>query len=103
MSYALAIGEGRPRPAGLIALSCFLPRTEGFSLELEGLDGFPVALGHGTQDPVIPVDFGRRARDVILASGGELLYQEYPLPHMLDPQFVLDVRSWLWAKLATGA
>ena len=55
----------------------------------------PVALGHGTMDPVIPVDFGRRARDQILAAGGELLYKEYPLPHTLDPAFLVAVRDWL--------
>jgi len=59
----------------------------------------PIALGHGTLDSVISVDFGRRARDEILAAGGELLYREYPLPHALDPQFVYDVRDWLWARL----
>jgi phospholipase/carboxylesterase len=58
-----------------------------------------VALGHGTVDPVIGVDFGRRARDQLLAAGGEVFYREYPLPHALDPQFVYDVRDWLWAKL----
>ena len=32
MTYALGIGAGRPRPAGLIALSGFLPHVEGFEL-----------------------------------------------------------------------
>jgi predicted esterase len=50
-------------------------------------------------DPVIPIDFGRRARDQIAAAGGELLYEEYPLPHTLDPGFVMRVRDWLAAKL----
>ena len=34
---------------------------------------------------MIPVAFGRAARDTLLAAGAEVLYQEYPLPHTLDP------------------
>ena len=49
---------------------------------------------------MISVDFGRRARDQVAAAGGELLYREYPLPHALDPQFLVEVREWLAAKLA---
>jgi predicted esterase len=47
---------------------------------------------------VIGVEFGRAARDQILAAGGELLYREYPLPHAIDPQFLAKVREWLWAR-----
>ena len=32
MTYALGLGAGRPRPAGLIALSGFIPSVEGFEL-----------------------------------------------------------------------
>ena len=60
----------------------------------------PVALGHGTLDPVIPVEFGRAARDQLLAAGGEVLYEEYPLPHTLDPAFLADVERWLGSKLS---
>ena len=59
----------------------------------------PVALGHGTFDPVIPVEFGRAARDQLLAAGAELLYEEYPLPHTLDPSFLAVVQRWLGSKV----
>jgi phospholipase/carboxylesterase len=59
----------------------------------------PFALGHGTYDQVIPVEFGEAARDALVAAGGELLYREYPLPHTLDEQFLLDVRDWLAGKV----
>src|SRR5262249_37365558 len=29
MSYALGLGEGRPRPAGILALSGFIPQVDG--------------------------------------------------------------------------
>ena len=59
MSYALGLGAGRPRPAGIIALSGFIPEVEGFQLDLGKAAGLPVAIGHGTHDPVISVEFGR--------------------------------------------
>src|ERR671920_1086680 len=34
MTYSLGLGAGRPRPAGLVAFSSFVPRVEGFSLDL---------------------------------------------------------------------
>ncbi|MBD0281217.1 MAG: phospholipase, partial [Thermoleophilaceae bacterium] len=52
MSYALALGSGRPRPAGIIALSGFIPTVDGFTLDYENAAGLPVAIGHGTYDPV---------------------------------------------------
>src|SRR3954447_11027715 len=33
MTYTLGLGQGRPRPAGMIALSGFVPTVEGFSLD----------------------------------------------------------------------
>ena len=44
---------------------------------------------------MIPVEFGRAARDQLLAAGAEVLYEEYPLPHTLDPAFLADVQRWL--------
>src|SRR4029453_1778360 len=34
MTYALGLGAGRPRPAGMIALSGFVPSVQGFSMAL---------------------------------------------------------------------
>jgi phospholipase/carboxylesterase len=62
MSYALGLGRGRPRPAGLLCLSGFIPVVEGFEIDLANASGLPVAIGHGTYDPVIEVSFSRRAR-----------------------------------------
>jgi phospholipase/carboxylesterase len=95
MSWALGLGEGRPRPAGIIALSSFMPNVEGFDLDLTGLDGYPVAIGHGTFDPVISVEWGRRARDAMEAAGADVTYQETPMAHTIDPQFVSRLGDWL--------
>jgi phospholipase/carboxylesterase len=100
MSLALGLGaELARRPVAVCGFSGFVPVVAGWSLDTSRPLP-PVALGHGTLDPVISVAFGRRARDEILAAGGELLYEEYPLPHAIDPQFLAEAREWLAAKLA---
>jgi phospholipase/carboxylesterase len=122
MSYALGLGRGRPRPAGIIALSGFVPKVEGFELDLDPPLP-PVAIGHGTFDPVIPVQFGRQAKALLeqaaeasLAMPPErppgfagrpfspdVLYREYPLPHAIDPQFVFELRDWISDRLAAAS
>ena len=61
MAYALALAVGRPSPAGLLAMSGFIPEVEGFELDLNRA-GLALAITHGTLDPVIGVEFARAAR-----------------------------------------
>jgi phospholipase/carboxylesterase len=99
MTYALGLGSGRPAPAALVALSGFIPTVEGFDLELESRSGFPVAIGHGTHDPVIGVEFGRAARERLETAGLDVTYRESPLPHAIDPGFVRELQAWLPERL----
>jgi phospholipase/carboxylesterase len=101
MSFALGLGPDRPAPAGLLALSGFIPSVPGFAPVLSGREGFPVALGHGVADPVIPIDFAHAARERLLAAGVDLLYRETPgMGHTIDPAFVPELRAWLAARTA---
>jgi phospholipase/carboxylesterase len=93
MAYAFALGKGRPPPAALIALSGFIPTVDGFELDLSEIP--PVAIGHGTYDPIISVEFGRRARQLLEEVGASVLYREYPLPHAIDPSYLIELRAWL--------
>jgi phospholipase/carboxylesterase len=95
MSYALALGSGRPAPAGVLVFSGFIPTVEGFELEWSSSRGLQVAIGHGTQDPVIPVEFGREARRALEQAGARVLYRESPMVHAIDPLFVRVLQGWL--------
>jgi phospholipase/carboxylesterase len=95
MAYALGLGAGRPAPAGILALSGFLPAAEGFELDLAARDGLPVAVGHGVYDPVIPVDFGRQAKERLQAAGVALTYRESPIDHSIDPAFLGELTAWV--------
>jgi phospholipase/carboxylesterase len=94
MAYALAFGAGRPRPAALVVLSSFIPTVEGFSRDLS--PPFPpIAIGHGTLDNMIEVDWGRRARAQLESAGADVLYRETPMFHQVDPDFVREISRWL--------
>jgi phospholipase/carboxylesterase len=103
MSYALGLGAGRPSPAGIMALSSFIPTVAGFSIDLESRRGLPVAIGHGTHDPVIGVEFGRDARDLLTAAGLDVLYREAPMSHTIDPEFIPELQSWLAARIPVAS
>ena len=100
MSYSLGLGSGRPRPAALTVFSSFLPVVEGFELDLSPPLP-PIAIGHGTLDQVIEVEWGRQARERLENAGAEVLYRETPMFHQIDPGFVRDVSVWLEQELPT--
>jgi len=95
MSWALSLGAGRPLPAGVVALSGFIPTVEEFELDFSKASGLPVAIGHGTHDPIIGVEWGRDARERLEAAGAEVLYRESPMAHSVDPRFLAEVARWL--------
>lgn len=95
MTYALGLDQGRPRPAGLVALSGFVPTVAGFALDLDS--PLPqVAIGHGAVDPVISVEWSRRAGRLLEEAGAELLYRESPLMgHAIDPDLLVELPVWI--------
>jgi phospholipase/carboxylesterase len=95
MSWALGLGLGRQRPAAIMALSGFMPEVEGFELDLTGLEGYPIAIAHGSLDPVIPSTFGRAAADRVRDAGADLLWRETPVPHTIDPRVLLELRAFV--------
>ena len=93
MSYAMSLGPGRPRPAGLVAMSGFLPRVADWPLEPERLRGVPVGIAHGTLDPVIPAQFAAEAEATLTAAGADVLRLSTPVPHMVDPDWIEPLRD----------
>ena len=98
MAYSLGLGSGRPRPAAIVALSSFIPTVEGFELDLSAPLP-PIAIGHGTLDNVIEVEWGRRARALLEEAGANVLYRETPMFHQIDPEFIRDVSRWIFDDL----
>jgi phospholipase/carboxylesterase len=95
MSYALGLGEGRPRPAGLLPMSGFLPRVPGFELDLGDLSGYPVTITHGSLDPVISVEWSREASRLLADAGADVDFRETSVPHTIDPRVVPELRAFV--------
>jgi phospholipase/carboxylesterase len=92
MAYALALYRGRTRPDALLAMSGFVPSVDGFELDLES--PFPrIAIVHGAFDQVIPVQWGRAARDTLEEAGADVLYRESPIEHWIDPEVIPLLRG----------
>jgi len=102
MSYSLALAVSRPRPAGVLAFSGFVPRVEGFELDLAGRAGLPVSIAHGTYDPIISVSFGREARELLEGAGLDVSYAEEPMPHTIGPAGLAQARVVLERALGLG-
>lgn len=95
MTYATSLGSNRPQPAALLCFSGFIPQVGGFEVDLSDRAGLPIALGHGTQDPVIGVEFGRAAKKKLEAAGADLVYRESPMGHSIDPGFLKTLGPWV--------
>jgi phospholipase/carboxylesterase len=103
MSYAVALGEGRPSPAGIVALSGFIPTVDGWRAELGGREGLPVLIHHGERDPIIEVGFGRRAADLLDAGGLDVTYLESDVDHRVPPEIVERAAAFVGAVLPREA
>jgi phospholipase/carboxylesterase len=103
MSYALALDARRPAPAGVLAFSGFIPTVEGWQPRLAGRASVRVFIAHGREDPVIGVEFARRAREILSAGGLEIDYHEFAGGHEIDPALIPAARRWLAAGQQAAA
>ena len=95
MSYALGLSAERPRPAAILAMSGFIPRVEGFELDLDARVGLRVSISHGTHDPVIGVQWGREAHERLARANLDVRYREDPVPHTISPGALALARETL--------
>jgi phospholipase/carboxylesterase len=101
LALSVGLGRGRPRPAAIAAFSGFVPEVDGWELDDE--QPFPpIAIAHGTYDPIIPVEFGHRSRDRLAAAGADVLYRESPMQHSIDPRVLEELQPWIREALAAA-
>ena len=103
MSYALALSGDRPKPAGLLAFSGFVPVVAGWEPDLAGRAGLAALIAHGRADPVIGVQFGRRARDMLTGGGLQVEYHESDVGHQIDRAAIAAGADWLGRVLGGAA
>jgi phospholipase/carboxylesterase len=95
------------RPAlvrGVVAHSGRLARLPGPGPSPGALARARALVLHGADDDVVPVDQGRKARDVLgPLLGTNITYREYAgLGHGISPESLRDAAGWLSAALDAG-
>ncbi len=103
MSYAMGLGADRPAVAGLLAFSGFIPVVDGWEPRLEDRTSTRVFIAHGENDPVIGVEFGRRAWHLIEGGGLDVSYHESAVGHQIDPAHIPLASEWLGETIPTPA
>jgi phospholipase/carboxylesterase len=95
MSYATGLHPDRPAVAGILAFSGFVPTVEGWHAELQRREDTRVLIAHGRADPVIGVEFARRARDLLQSGGLSVEYRESDAAHNIELDDVARGAAWL--------
>ena len=99
MSYATGLGAGQPPPAGILALSGFIPTVPGWQPGLAERTGTQVYIAHGVRDAVIEVGFARQAREVLDSGGLPVEYHEFGGAHHIDPRLLSGMADWITSTL----
>jgi phospholipase/carboxylesterase len=102
MSYSLGLAGDRPAPAGILAFSGFIPTVDGWEPDLASRAGLPVFIAHGRRDPIMDVEFARRARALLEGAGLPVSYHESDAAHHIDPAHVPAAVDWLGGVLAAS-
>jgi len=103
MSYALGLAGDRPVPAGILALSGFIPTVDGWEPDLASRENLPVFITHGRQDPIMDGAFARRANAVLTAAGLPVTYLESDAAHHIDPAHIPAATEWVAAHASRAA
>jgi phospholipase/carboxylesterase len=87
--------------AGLIALSTYLPTLQLVIDEATAANrALPIFAAHGSEDDVVSPTLGRQARDFLAQQGYRSEWREYPMPHSVCLEEIVDIGAWLRPRLA---
>ena len=86
----------KSRLAGIIALSSYLAAADTTEAEKSAENQpTPIFMGHGTQDPLIPVSIGYTSHDILTGLGYDVEWHTYDMPHSVNAQEIADVSGFL--------
>jgi phospholipase/carboxylesterase len=95
MSYAMGLGGDRPPVAAVLAFSGFIPTVDDWQPRFGDRLGTRVLIAHGRRDPIMDIEFARRARELLEAGGLAVEYHESDLAHQIDPAHLAAASKWL--------
>jgi phospholipase/carboxylesterase len=94
MAFALSL----TRPElfrGVIANSGYVPEGTHLAFRWRELGNVDYFIGHGREDPVIPIDFARRAKRLFEESTAHIEYREYDMGHQISEDSIRDSAAFL--------
>ncbi|HEY4612500.1 MAG TPA: alpha/beta fold hydrolase, partial [Bacteroidota bacterium] len=98
MSFALTLSKPE-EIAGVVAHSGYVPENTHLTFALDKLQDTSFFVAHGTRDPIIPVHFARRAKELLTAAKADVTYREYPIMHQVSEDSLTDLSGWLKQRL----
>ena len=99
MSYAMGLGADRPPVAGVLAFSGFVPVVDDWGPHCDDRRGCRTFIAHGRRDPIMEIEFARRAKELLEAGGLDVEYHESDLGHQIDPAHLDAAAEWLAATI----
>ncbi len=100
MALTTALTPGASRPAGVLALSGFIPDVPGRDPDLAAADGLDVLMQHGAIDETVPVELGRDSAELLRSHGATVAFEEYATGHQPTIESLTSARMWLEATTA---
>ena len=99
LSYSLVLN--RPQLfTKVLALSGYVLKdivpTQYKPADLNHLDFF---ISHGTEDPVLPIEWARQTVKMLEQMQVSHLYREYRMPHGVNPECFGDIKKWIGERV----
>ena len=94
MSYAISL-TCPESVSGVIANSGYIPEGSDLTFEWNKIKDKPFFVGHGRYDPIIPVAFGKRAKELLEQAHASVMYREYDMGHQISEESLNDMMNWL--------
>jgi len=98
MSLVLALSNPE-RFKGIVAHSGFLPQHGRLSYRWNDARACSFFIAHGKQDPIVPIELGRQAQQLLVQAHANVLYREYPIQHTISDESMSDIASWLLQQI----
>jgi len=82
--------------AGVMALSTYEPTLAGLTKEEVRVNAStPIFFGHGSSDPIVPIQLGQMACASLEALGMKPHFHIYAMPHSICLDEIRDISAWL--------
>lgn len=100
-AIALHAGLQYDKPLlGILALSTYLPLPGRILAGANTANqSIPIFMGHGTHDPVVPMQLGRQSCDHLIEQGYSVEWHSYPMQHSVNMEEIRDVGAWMTTLL----